>query len=103
MCASFSHMTAWQELQESLSYTLIHISHTGSNQSFVFSVKEQCGSNASISCLNLFFVRGATDLIDVVCCPVPQLCLTLCNPMDYSTPGFPVLHYLSEFAQTHVH
>ena len=30
-------------------------------------------------------------------------CLTLCDPMDYSTPGFPVLHYLPEFAQIHVH
>ena len=28
---------------------------------------------------------------------------TLCNPMNCSTPGFPVLHYLPEFAQTHVH
>ena len=27
----------------------------------------------------------------------------LCNPMDCSTPGFSVLHYLPEFAQTHVH
>ena len=27
---------------------------------------------------------------------------TLCDPMDYSTPGFPVFHYLLEFAQTHV-
>ena len=27
----------------------------------------------------------------------------LCNPMNCSTPGFPVLHHLSEFAQTHVH
>ena len=26
-----------------------------------------------------------------------------CDPMDCSTPGFPVLHYLLEFAQTHVH
>ena len=26
----------------------------------------------------------------------------LCNPMDCSTPGFPVLHHLQEFAQTHV-
>ena len=26
-----------------------------------------------------------------------------CNPMDCSTPGFPVLHYLLEFAQTQVH
>ena len=29
--------------------------------------------------------------------------VTLCDPMDCSTPGFFVLHYLSEFAQTHVH
>ena len=29
-----------------------------------------------------------------------KLCLTLCDPMDYGTPGFPVLHYLLEFAQT---
>ena len=32
-----------------------------------------------------------------------QLCLTLCNPMDCCMPGFPVLHYLLEFAQIHVH
>ena len=37
------------------------------------------------------------------CCSVTQLYLTLCDPMDCSTPGFPVLHYLPEFAQTHVH
>ena len=34
---------------------------------------------------------------------VAQLCLTLCSPMDCSTPGFPDLHYLPELAQTHVH
>ena len=28
---------------------------------------------------------------------------TLCDPMDYSMPGFTVLHYLLEFAHTHVH
>ena len=27
----------------------------------------------------------------------------LCNPMDCSMPGFPVFHYLPDFAQTHVH
>ena len=32
-----------------------------------------------------------------------QSCLTLCNPMDCSTPGFPVHHQLLELAQTHVH
>ena len=37
------------------------------------------------------------------CCSVAQLCLTLFDPMDCSTPGFPVLHFLPEFAQTHVH
>ena len=36
-------------------------------------------------------------------CSVAKSCLTLGNPMDCSTPGFPVLHYLPEFAQTHVH
>ena len=34
---------------------------------------------------------------------VAQSCPTLCDPMDCSTPGFPVLLYLPEFAQTHVH
>ena len=34
---------------------------------------------------------------------VTQSCLTLCDPMDCSSPGFPVHHQLSEFAQTHVH
>ena len=37
------------------------------------------------------------------CCSVAKLCLTLCNPMDWSTSGFPVLHYLPEFSQTHGH
>ena len=36
------------------------------------------------------------------CCSVPQSCPTLFDPMDCSTPGFPV-HHLPELAQTHVH
>ena len=36
-------------------------------------------------------------------CSVTQSCLTLCDPMECRTSGFPVLHYLPEFAQTHVH
>ena len=31
-----------------------------------------------------------------VCCSVTKVRLTLCNPMDCSTPGFPVLHHLPE-------
>ena len=34
---------------------------------------------------------------------VAQSCPTLCDPMDCSMPGFPVLHHLLELAQTHVH
>ena len=37
------------------------------------------------------------------CCSVAQLCLTFCNPVDCSILGFPVLHHLQEFTQTHVH
>ena len=37
------------------------------------------------------------------CCSIFQSCLTPCDPMDCSTPGFPVLHHLPEFTQTHVH
>ena len=38
------------------------------------------------------------------CCrSVAKLCPTLSDPMDLSTPGFPVLHYLPQFAQTHVY
>ena len=35
--------------------------------------------------------------------PVTQSCPTLCDPMDCSTPGFPVHHQLRELVQTHVH
>ena len=39
----------------------------------------------------------------ICCCPVTKLCLTFCDPMDYSMPGSSVLHYLLEFAQILVH
>ena len=37
------------------------------------------------------------------CFRVTTSCPTLCDPTDCSTPGFPVLHHLSELAQTQVH
>ena len=37
------------------------------------------------------------------CCSVTQSCLTFCDSTDCSTLGFPILHYFSELAQTHVH
>ena len=48
---------------------------------------------------NSFFgIRKTHVAVDV-----GKSCLILCNPMDCSMPGFPALHYLLEFAQTHVH
>ena len=37
------------------------------------------------------------------CCSVARLCPTVCDHVDCSLPGFFILHYLPEFAQTHVH
>ena len=36
------------------------------------------------------------------CCTVAKSCPTLCDPMDRSMPGFPVLHHLTDFAQARV-
>ena len=57
------------------------------------------GSLVIIDCL--LSLHGAS----LLSCFVVQLlsCDWLCNPKDCSTPGFSVLHYLLEFAQTHVH
>ena len=38
-----------------------------------------------------------------MCCSVAYWCLILCDPMDCSMPGFPVIHHHPELPQTHVH
>ena len=47
--------------------------------------------------------RLGYSALRICSCSVSKWCPTLCNPMDCSLPVFPVLHYLPEFAQTHVH
>ena len=37
------------------------------------------------------------------CYSVVQLCSALCDPMNCSTPGFPVHHQLPELVQTYIH
>ena len=37
------------------------------------------------------------------CCSVTKPCLTVCDPMDCSTPGLPIPHHLLVFAQVHIH
>ena len=54
-------------------------------------------------CILLILLDIVKLFLKVVLCSVTQSCTTLCNPMNGSTPGFPVLHYLLMFAQTHVH
>ena len=40
--------------------------------------------------------------MEYCCCLVTKSCLTLCDPMDCRTSGFPVHHQLPELAQTHI-
>ena len=51
--------------------------------------------------------KGYADslITSICCCSVAKSGPTLCNPKFFTTPGFPVLHHLPEFAQiqTHVH
>ena len=52
---------------------------------------------------NLNVSSTLSSVIIIYCCSVAKSYLILCDPMDCSKPGFPVLHFLSEFAQTRVH
>ena len=47
-------------------------------------------------------LRVLSKMVVVVFQSLSQ-CLTVCHPMDCGMPGFPVPHYLLEFAQVHVH
>ena len=49
------------------------------------------------------FLKLFTSLCSVQFSSVTHSCLTLCDPMDCCTPGFPVHYQLSESTQTHVH
>ena len=55
-----------------------------------------------ISSLNYRLFRSVKCYIGFCCRSVAKLCLTLCDPMDCSTPGSSVLHCLLGFAQIHV-
>ena len=53
--------------------------------------------------MSIWYFQNLINSLYKVISSVAQSCLTRCNPMDCSTPGFPVHHQLSEFARTHVH
>ena len=50
-----------------------------------------------------FFLFNSNVSYRVGSCSVTKLCSTLCDPMDCSTPGFPVPHHLFEFTPVHFH
>ena len=63
-----------------------------------------------LPCLRLTLVQDFLLVLYLLLCflsvqfsSVTQSCLTLCDPMNHSTPGLPVHHQLLEFTQTHVH
>ena len=58
---------------------------------------------SALSLLTGSATTGPTLTSSVQFSSVTQSCLTLCDPMNHSTPGFPVQHQLPEFTQTHVH
>ena len=53
--------------------------------------------------LSLELIFPLEKILYFCCGSVAKSCATPCNPMDCSTPGFPVLHLLPEFAQVYVH
>ena len=80
-----------------LSHTQTHTSKLDATETFIL----------HLECLFLFVFsevcRGSVMFKEHEgCCSsaVAKLCLTLCDPMDGSVPGLPVLCYLPEFAQT---
>ena len=60
--------------------------------------------SAQISVSQVGFPGGSLGTRDwSYCCSIAKSCLTLCDPMGCSTPGYPVLHYLLELVQIHVY
>ena len=65
-------------------------------------ITAQEGGQGHFACIIPFPML--TLISDKSCCSsITKSYPTLCDLMDYSTPGLHVLHYLLEFAQTHVH
>ena len=52
---------------------------------------------------NFIHIYAPEGITESYFCSVTKSCPSLCNSMDHSMPGFPVLHHLMEFSQTHDH
>jgi len=74
------------------------------DHSKLWKILKEMGIPDLLTCLlrNLYEGLEATGHSDQIR-SVAQSCLSLCNPMNRSTPGLPVHHQLLEFTQTHAH
>ena len=67
---------------------------------YFLNIQVQCKEKNSLCAVSWIIVSIDTH-VNICCCSVTQSRPTLCNPMDCSAPGLPVLHHLPELAQTH--
>ena len=56
-----------------------------------------------VSCIEASFLPSEPQGKPRIICSVAQSYLTLCDSLDCSTPGFPILRHLPKLAQSHVH
>ena len=76
------------------------------NAGFFFFLIQQLRASAFYSPMQMTFpiyLKYRNNLLLLVVVQLLSCVQTLCNTMDCSMPGFPVLHHLPELAQTHVH
>ena len=76
-----------------LVYSLVFASYSG---------EELASTNTPVTHYTVHWLWHTCERLDQFS-SVTQSCLTLCDPMDCSTPGFPVHHQHPEPTQTHVH
>ena len=106
----------WPPGQQSLCFCRGHTlslrseSHLGDSRSVLLSLftaispgVRVVGQLLSVPANAVCVLEGACALLVVQFSSVAQSCLTLCNPMDCSTPGLAVHHQLPELTHTHVH
>ena len=105
--ASRGHLYAHSPFHTSLQPFAPVFTSATHNDSLLLSSKDPCDYRGPIqvakimsSLLNHISKTLHQFIVIWCCCSVAQLWPTLCNPVDCSTPGFPVPHYLLEFVQT---
>ena len=95
--ATHSSVLAWKipQMGEPGGLPSVGSHRVGHNWSDLAAAAAEVFANSQILCHGFLFTNFC-------CCSVTQSRPTLCDPMDCSTPGFPVHHQLPKLIQTHV-